>query len=434
MALWLFRERTFLDATYYLFHLIQTKSFVVEHQRYVLAISQILPLLAIYLKLPLKFIMMAFSLNQACFMIAIAALFDSLYKKKPKAMLPVFILGFTQVYFMYYCPLYEIWYGAFLLLLLFALIDSQWINNHSKSIWLVYPLLMLIFTAHPSLMFSLPIIFWLSVKKFDKSLLIKFNAQLIIAILSWFLIKYFFISDYEKNIIARGVSASDRLKHMLNPQFHSDLWKLFREHYLFLDALIILTILFFIYQKLFIELALFIAWIIAYLIFTAYANDATTGMFIPFNERVFTVLVAVVAFISIKYLPDNKFNYTSWLIGISALLSFIPTMQHREFYSHRIKEIDYWIQSRKEAPGSIITVDFTKNPSPDVFDEWSIQMEILLHSSLQQKTYYIMQPKLMELPENAAHPKNGFIHLRMNEWISADEVNKDYFNYPLFVN
>lgn len=429
--MYLYRERTFLDAAYYLFHLIQEKRFIVEHQRYVLAISQVLPLVAVWLKLPLKWVMMVFSLNQAVFSGLIAWWIDRMYQRKAGAVLPVFIVAFAQVYYLYYCPLYEIWYGAFLLLLLWAMMDSGWLNAKSARIYWVFPISFLIFTAHPSLLYAFPMIVFYAYQQWPKHVCKQWMISISMALVAWLLLKIFFISAYERAIIARDISPALRWQHMQNPVFLADLWKLFREHYVFTDVLFVIAIGGMVIRKAWFEIVFFMAWVVGYLVFTAYANDATTGMFIPFNERVFTVMVSMVACVAWKNIPPSVENVMFGLVCLGTIISFIPTIQHRTFYAHRIEVIDAWIQDQGKPAGSRIYTDFKKLPQADVFDEWSIQMEILLHSSLQGKTYYVTQMDWMQQPENASHTQNGYIHLRFNEWIPVKKLNTDYFVVPI---
>ena len=57
MAAVFFRERIQSDSAYYLFHVVDTENFRIEHQRYILAFSQFLPLIGVKLGLGMKAVM-----------------------------------------------------------------------------------------------------------------------------------------------------------------------------------------------------------------------------------------------------------------------------------------------------------------------------------------------------------------------------------------
>src|ERR1700756_170111 len=62
-AILLCRERLFLDSSYYFFHVVNEHAFRVEHQRIILALSQSLLLVGVWLHLPLTTLLQIYSIT-----------------------------------------------------------------------------------------------------------------------------------------------------------------------------------------------------------------------------------------------------------------------------------------------------------------------------------------------------------------------------------
>src|SRR5437016_6070161 len=67
MAFYLYKERLFLDCGYYIFYAINDQFFQVDHHRFVLAISQLLPLAEVYAGAGLKTVLITYSISHVLF-------------------------------------------------------------------------------------------------------------------------------------------------------------------------------------------------------------------------------------------------------------------------------------------------------------------------------------------------------------------------------
>ena len=116
-------ERLYADSGYYLARVINEGAFHIEHGRWVLALPQLLPLLAIKLGSPLPVVILLHSLGNVLFL-AVAAWFAwSILDDRRSAMLLValHIVGLAHGLF---CPVFELYYGVALLVLFFAVLGS----------------------------------------------------------------------------------------------------------------------------------------------------------------------------------------------------------------------------------------------------------------------------------------------------------------------
>ncbi len=119
-----YKERLLADSGYYLLRMINQGWLRVEHHRYILALSQFLPWLGVTAGLPLKAILILYSLNHVLFPLSVFLILTIHYKKHFHGYLLVFlqISGITTGF---YVPMFEMYYAAPLLLLLDAALNSE---------------------------------------------------------------------------------------------------------------------------------------------------------------------------------------------------------------------------------------------------------------------------------------------------------------------
>src|SRR5678815_178669 len=67
-AILFYKERIFLDVSYYLFHVVQSENFRVEHQRFILIPSQALAWLGVKLHLSLQTVILLNSINPVLYL------------------------------------------------------------------------------------------------------------------------------------------------------------------------------------------------------------------------------------------------------------------------------------------------------------------------------------------------------------------------------
>ncbi|MBK8499557.1 MAG: hypothetical protein IPL52_12275 [Flavobacteriales bacterium] len=112
-------ERLYSDSGYYLARVINEGTFRIEHGRWVLALSQVLPLVGVKLGLGMKALIVLHSLNNAVWLCA-CMLFAGRVLRDGDAVIAlaaVHLIGLTHGLF---CPIFELYYGADLLILFLA--------------------------------------------------------------------------------------------------------------------------------------------------------------------------------------------------------------------------------------------------------------------------------------------------------------------------
>ncbi len=116
-------ERLYADSGYYLARVINEGAFRIEHGRWVLAFAQVLPLAGAKLGLGMPALILLHSLNNvvwlgACLLIAWRVLRDPM---AAVALCGLHLVGLTHGLF---CPMFELYYGADLLILLLSVLRA----------------------------------------------------------------------------------------------------------------------------------------------------------------------------------------------------------------------------------------------------------------------------------------------------------------------
>lgn len=134
-------ERLYSDSGYYLARVINEGTFRIEHGRWVLALSQMLPLLGVKLGLGLRALILLHSLNNVvwlgtCMLFAGRALRN---RDAVIALAAVHLIGLTHGLF---CPIFELYYGVDLLILFLAVRRCEGLSPAWR-----WPLLLLLFAG-----------------------------------------------------------------------------------------------------------------------------------------------------------------------------------------------------------------------------------------------------------------------------------------------
>ncbi len=147
MAWWLYRERLFADASYYLFHTLDKGYFRIDHQRLVLAFSQVIPLVGLYLGAGMKSLLVLHSLGHVVFYYAVFLICEHVLRDRAAA-LGVVVVQVVGTLHLYYSPMLEVCYGAALAFLFHALLQRSSLRRWPELIGLGV-LALLLMTSHP---------------------------------------------------------------------------------------------------------------------------------------------------------------------------------------------------------------------------------------------------------------------------------------------
>lgn len=319
MAIIMYKERLFADASYYFFHAINSGGFHVEHGRIVLGLSQIAPLIGYYLHMPLKVLMVLGSLGHEFFYYSLFLLV--FYKLKDQAGgIAILLIHVIGQLWLYYSPMLEICYGAGLSVLFYSILRN---NKYKDDKWLLFLLIVqwFVMTSHLEnfILIATPIAYDIINKGFKKRIHGIIISWMILALVLEFLT----MSEYELGKARMGsLGNSSGIENLLKADYLNDLWNLFSTFYFELIALFLLTSIYLITKVRFKKAIIFVGAVLALIVVvnkTAYANQFTR-----YNESMYNPLVAliVIGFMYELFKNQKKGIQSALVIGLCIIALF----------------------------------------------------------------------------------------------------------------
>ena len=429
-ALLLCRERLFLDTAYYFFHVVNEGAFRIEHQRVILAVSQMLLWVGVKAHLSLYVLLVLYSVTPVLF--SAILLFISLYyfKNETGAWLVIFC-NVCGTYFLYYSPMYEVCYATVGFAFLWFMTEQKYYQSMVQVViysvilstcLLGYPLIALGCIALLSY-------YWVVDKKLPRRLILIYVAVFI----AWLLVKTFLISEYEKGNVT-VTATQDKVKDVILMVFSLGyIWgtvKYLLQHYVVPMGAFVVFVLWSIGkpQR---AIALWLGTVVAVylLIINLRAGGEGLTHFIH-NERSYLliVLLCLVPFLFVYY-PMLRESMRLGLVGVFILVTMaesIHTWAHSSYYSGRIERINQITTERLQQGCSQTLIDY-KTFTPDL-DDWSIGMEAFIFSSMKGRGCMLsdsggFSKMIVHKPLDKLH----FL-LRLDEVMAKSELNPRYFS------
>ena len=144
------KERQAFDAAHYLVEIILRKSFFIAHFRPIGFVSQIFPVIGVWLGLPLKWLMILYSIGDVLYYYLLFILL-LLFLKNERATLWFFIIYLSALAYSFFCPVTELLQGLVLLPVVYCLMEKEGVVSQ---IWIYFLSLLIVF-SHPLLFIPL---------------------------------------------------------------------------------------------------------------------------------------------------------------------------------------------------------------------------------------------------------------------------------------
>jgi len=197
LAVVFYRERLYADSSFFVFQTVNKGWFHIEHERFLLAACEVLPLIGSYLGLSMKTILILYSLNHVLYFLTLFLIlvlkFDDVYGG-----IAIMLVLVLNVLYLYVMPYLESWYAAGLAVLLFSVLRKE--SRTWGSIVLVVLLEVTIILSHPGDFLLLLMIIMLFVSLRKESFLMKFQnipLLMLIVLAASFIYKYATLDKYE---------------------------------------------------------------------------------------------------------------------------------------------------------------------------------------------------------------------------------------------
>jgi len=430
LAIIFFKERIFLDGSYYFFHVVQHETFHVEHQRFILAISQLLAVIGTKLHLSLNTVMILNSVNPVLYLWIFFLL--SIFWLRNEAIAWVLLLSSVcGIYFIWFIPMYEVWYGCVLLIFFAGVLERKYYFRVTHQI--IFGILFI------TLLFSYPLIFigviYFSVAHFirERKIPISIAAIYLLSFAVWLVWKYFFISDYETGKIEYPVSQMGNTIHQ-NFTTLSD----FKNLIAFLFGVypeemicLIMTVVFLFVKKEKLQAFLLLGFVGALILLVNLTHEQP-WKHSNYFERMYLLLIplCLVPFLKNVFLSMRTKVFAELIIGAIVVFRLSQIVHHAKDYTAHEHEVESIIEKARQNSGSKFTVDFANHPELSSLDEWSLPMEAIIFSSLGNNQHSVTISWKADIENQDIFKKldDTKFRLRLDEILPDDWLNQNYFH------
>lgn len=383
MAVLLYKERLFADASYYAFHAINSGFFHVEHGRIVLALSQILPLIGYYLHLPLQWLLVLSSVGHEVFYYSIFLILIYFIKDLRAALLLILVHLIGQLW-LYYSPMLEICYGAALAVLFYSILSNE---KYKNDFWLALLLLSqwFVMTSHLEnfLLIGLAICYDILNRGWHKRIHISVIALSFVGLF----VEFLTFSEYEAAKVFSNEPKSNGLTKLFDLTYWADVNRMFLEYFPELTIFLLLSFIYLIYKKKFIKLFLMLASVAALLLAVNLSADANE--FSRYYESMYNPLVFVLSFFAVfefsklKNIWFQRVLFLGFIFIVANRISW--TWSAGEDLRKRSAQLERVVDYAQELGHSKYLIESENYQKQYSNIAWSNPIESLLYSAIDGK-------------------------------------------------
>jgi len=419
MAVYFNQERLYGDSAYYLFKLVNERTFNIEHKRPIGIIVEIIPLFLVYMHASMRSIILAFSINEWLYLVLSFAVLAYVLKdpKSGFAMLLTYVIGARWNYFNFVSelilstPLFYIFYTIY--------------NKNSKSIRsqvvLIFLSALLIFN-HPLNSLFLPFILLMHgiVKKEWPTR----NTWILYVIIFTIIIAHHFLIDtYEKDIASSPVNALKSFIHFNFTQFFSTTIPYAIGSVVFY----ILAIFGFINQKKWLALFVFALFVLGYYFFVIFKfNSLFPDTIEPLERYMFPItLITLLVYFFYCQFDSKSFMVVLWFF--IALLHLGLNISYGFTVKKRYELFRMALRNTSQLNEQKLVYRAENYYAKKIGHDWSMLNESLLLSSLdgaqKVKQVYILESMDPKITNGIS--ERDFLYYYWTRDIKV--LNTDYF-------
>lgn len=422
-------ERFQADGAHYLLHVVQSESFRVEHQRFILIFSQGLPWLGVQLGLPLGSIIVLNSINPVVWWLVLF-LYATYFLRDRHAGIGIILTHVFGVLHIQFTPMYEIWYGVPLIILLYSHLRNNRVSRAVDRIFFFAVLITTLF-AHPLLPIAVAFVFLYHIAE-EKKIDWKIAIPVALVVAGWYVAKKLMLTEYEAGKMSLvGAEWNDSPKHLLEPGYYGKLAVFFLTWYLIPCILMLWLLVFFILRKLRWQLLLTSAFFFGHILLINYThtNDPVLS---PYFERMYLPLIPIVL-IPFLFTLCRELEFSRPFILLSLLL--IVGWRIGRFcdvggdYRQRTELTTRLIAKAQQGTGSKFIIAQSDVNSCFRWVDWSYPMETLLRSTATEPYKSVTIVTQEDLAENGNTEKLNEGEFLFRRWdvMKDKDLNPEYF-------
>lgn len=417
------------DGAYYLLHIVQSESFRVEHQRYILAVSQLLPLLGIKLGLSMKAIVVLNSLNNIVYFFGLFMLCVIRFKDYIAAW-SIVLLTVLGILHLQFTPMYEIWYGAPLVVVLYSMLHKNVLRT-PLNVVLFYGVLITALFSHPLLFIA---VLFALLFHFLRSRKIEWRMWIGVALsfIVWYLIKKLALTEYEAGKISMlDPGWNKAYENLFKPAHYLRMLKFFFTYFTVTGTMFALLVAFYVMRRSWWKLALILSFCGGHIILISFTHQPDPEL-TPYFERMYLPFVTMIL---IAFLFDT---WTIRLISVrTGAIAIVLIVAYRmwlyldlsQLYIQRKVQTEELIRSCSINGGSKFILAQSDYSTCFNYVDWSLPMETALRSSLLQlpaTTNVIIEDDLNEGNNRSTLNANNFLFRRWDV-MNDEQLNPKYF-------
>lgn len=366
-------ERLLADSGFYLFKVVNQESFWIEHNRFILLFSQILPCLGVKIGCSLKTLIILYSVGHVLFFYSLF-LIGKYYFKLQEIGIYLLLLQTLGIASGFFVPMFELYYASGFLILFYLLYQQ---NISKGRLLLLFILAFFIITAHLfALILFLQILALQIIVQGRTKIKYAIIFSLFALICIW--IKSTTAEEYEQEKMAAFFHQLSLFDYDM--AYLKKLFQFIYIHYTELSFIVVTILVFLIFKKQYIYLGFFLMGVLSLLILiTCSFYELSSGRYqeqVYFPLSVF-VIFALMVFV-FRQLNSKAQMLVSFLMVIVFVIRLFTITDHGKLFTSRIVEMKKWIEWTKKENISKYVV----NENILKYDaNWSYPIETMLLSS-----------------------------------------------------
>jgi hypothetical protein len=414
LAMLFYNERLAFDASHYLVELINTKAPFVAHGRYIGVMSQLLPLVGIYLHLSLETLKQLYSIGDVLYYFTLFLLILLYFKDSANGLALILTLCISAC-FTFYCPVSELLQGLALLCLWNAML---YCNFPYKPLFIILVLFLLL-TAHPLMFIPVGFVlirYLLSKNTFSGDYLLM-GFYLGITILKFVTLDTY---DHQKAFYPIVFNDYSALGNLSDLRYIGSFIKMLFVEQTAVIVMLLLTLFFGLRQGTLIKMLLTFSAVVFFLL-VIIATHRFTGLS-NYSERMLLPLssIVVIAFVDVL-MRESKLIKRVGLLLCTALVLFRLEVIHLSGrpYVLRLEQLNELIgQAQTFGLSKVIVEDDKLEQVSFAYTGWCVPLETMLLSSTNNRTTISMAMQ----KEHIDRIKESNRHVADNQWIKWTEI------------
>lgn len=423
-------ERFQADGAHYLLHVTQSESFRVEHQRFILIFSQALPWAGVQLGLPLSSIIVLNSINPVVWWLLLF-LYATYFLRDRHAGIGIILTHVLGVLHIQFTPMYEIWYGIPLVILLYAHLKNDRVSKPGELIFFFGILITTLF-AHPLLPIPIAFVFlyyFIEKKKVNWKILV----PVVLVTIGWYIAKKLMLTDYESGKMALvGADWNQSPKQLLHLSYYGRLAGFFLNWYFVPVLLLIWLLVFFWLRKMKLQLVTTAAFFFGHILLINFTHENYPEL-TPYFERMYLPLIPIVLipflFTLCRELEmRGSFILTALVLVVAWRIGRFTDIGYD--YKEKTRLTQQLIDTAQKIQGSKFIINNDDQLSCYNWADWSYPMETLLRSAAidgYKDITIVLTPDLEENGNREKLLENEFLFRRWDV-MKDSNLNPNYFS------